>query len=35
MIGPDQVPMMRECIEKRSQEPLTAYVYSLPPDRSY
>ena len=25
-IGPEQVPLMRECIEKRSQAPLEKYV---------
>ena len=31
-IGPSQVPIIRECIEKRSQEPIIRYVKSLPPD---
>ena len=34
-VGPGQVPMMRECIEKQSRQPLSAYINSLPPDRSY
>ena len=35
VIGPDQVPMVRECIEKRSKRPLDLYIKSLPPDRMY
>ena len=35
VVGPDQVPMVRECIEKRSKEPLIRYIKSLPPDLMY
>ena len=28
-IGPEQVPMMRECIRTRSREPLKAYIASI------
>lgn len=34
-IGPEQVPMLRECIAKRSQAPLNRYIRSLPKDRVY
>ena len=34
-VGPDQVPIMRECIEKRSKRPLVRYINSFPPDRTY
>ena len=32
VIGPSQIPIIRECIEKRSQGPLDRYIESLPPD---
>ena len=35
VIGPDQVPIIRECIEKRDQEPLDRYVKALPRDLMY
>lgn len=31
-IGPEQVPLMRECIEKRSREPLEKYVREITAD---
>ena len=34
-VGPDQVPIMRECIEKRDRGPLVRYVKSLPRDLMY
>ena len=34
-IGPAHTPLMRECIEKRSIQPLVRYIKSLPPDRLY
>ncbi len=35
VIGPSQVPMLRQCIATRSQEPLQAYIESLDPDCDY
>ena len=29
-IGPEQFPMMRECIRRRSKAPLEAYIASIP-----
>ena len=29
-IGPEQFPMMRECIRTRSKAPLEAYIASIP-----
>ena len=29
-VTPDQVPIIRECIEKRSTRPLNRYVSSIP-----
>ena len=34
-VGPEQVPILRECIRKRSRRPLDAFVRSLPKDRVY
>ena len=34
-VSPDQVPIIRECIEKRSTRPLSRYVESLPGDISF
>ena len=30
-IGPDQVPILKECLRTKSQKPLEAFVESLPP----
>ena len=34
-IGPAQVPILRECIKKKSQKPLEDYIDSIPKDRDY
>ena len=34
-ITPEQVPMMKECIEKESQKPLEEYIDSIPADITY
>ena len=34
-ITPDQVPMMKQCIEEKSEAPLEAYIASLDPLKSY
>ena len=35
MIGPEQVPMLRECTRTRSQAPLRKFIRSLPEHRVY
>ena len=34
-VGPEQVPVMRECLRLRSQRPLEDYVRSLDPRDDY
>ena len=35
VIGPAQVPIIKECLKTRSQKPLEDYIDSLPKDRLY
>ena len=34
-IGEDQIPILRQCIAKRSREPLKAYIATIPPGTLY
>ncbi len=35
VVGPAQIPIIKECIAKRSQEPLNAYIRGLGADVTY
>ena len=34
-IGPDQVPLLKECIQTKTTKPLEDYLANLPTDRVY